>query len=307
MLEKPLVSVIVLTYNPDWIKFRNTLKSIIWQKDISFDVIICDDGSESDCFREAESFFHENGFSSFKLIKNTENQGTLKNTIRALSETDSKYVKMISPGDFLYDECTVRKFFDYAELNACDVCFGDMYYYSLDGNSNPVLYDNLRAPRNLRPWISNDYKKIRFNYLFCHDFVSGASLFCRRDVMLDYLTRLKDDVAYAEDYSLIWMLVEKKNILYAGSPIIFYEYGSGISTNGDRKWGEIRFRERFNLFTRLRKMKLISYMEFSFYASPSRGVRFLAMKFTDFMEWVHKKSVFVAVTDDVEKKIKKIL
>ena len=99
-----LVTICVLTYNPDWIKFRSTLRSIICQRNVDFDIVVSDDGSEENYFDKAEEFLKENNFSDYRFIANKQNQGTVKNTISALQNVESKYVKLISPGDFLYNE-----------------------------------------------------------------------------------------------------------------------------------------------------------------------------------------------------------
>ena len=43
--DSPEVTVIVVTYNQDLNKIIETLDSIVIQEEISFEIIICDDGS----------------------------------------------------------------------------------------------------------------------------------------------------------------------------------------------------------------------------------------------------------------------
>ena len=152
----PLVTVCVLTYNPDWVKFRNTLRSIICQKSVDFDIVVSDDGSKDDCFDKAELFFNENGFSSYKLVKKTENQGTVKNAISALQHTRGKYVKLISPGDLLYDENVLAEFVDFAEHNPAAAYFGNAVYYSLENTNRIKIHPDIHNPRDYYPWINDD-------------------------------------------------------------------------------------------------------------------------------------------------------
>lgn len=226
-----LVTVCVLTYNPNWIKFRNTLRSIVCQKNVDFDIVISDDGSKEDCFDKAESFFKENNYNSYKFVKNIDNQGTVKNAISALQHTDSKYVKLISPGDFLYDETSLYDFVDFAERNSAVVCFGNSVYYSVNDNGEIEFHNKKRYPKDLTPWIECDYKKIRRGYFYRRDYILGASLFCLREYLLGSLFILQDVVKYAEDTFLMYSITNKDKILFLNKPFVFYEYGSGISTH----------------------------------------------------------------------------
>ena len=47
------VSVILCTYNPDWRKLKATLLSAAMQENIDFEIVLTDDGSGEDHFREA--------------------------------------------------------------------------------------------------------------------------------------------------------------------------------------------------------------------------------------------------------------
>ncbi|MBR3578941.1 MAG: glycosyltransferase [Bacteroidales bacterium] len=228
-----LVSVIVATYNPDWTNFRNTLRSIICQENVDFDIVISDDGSKVDHFDKVEQFFQENNFHAYKLVKNTENQGTVKNVISALQNTDSQYIKGISPGDYLYDENTLYEFVKFAEKNPADAYFGNAVFYSVADNHEVIIYGDKRNPKDLTPWIEKNYRKIKRNYLYRMDYILGAAVFCKRQYICDYLLLLKDVVKYAEDMFLMYGITNKDNILYVNRTLVFYEYGSGISTNAD--------------------------------------------------------------------------
>lgn len=226
-----LVTVCVLTYNPDWTKFRNTLKSIICQKGVDFDIVISDDGSKDNCFDKAEEYLKENNFSAYRFIANKQNQGTVKNIISALQNVESKYIKLISPGDFLYDETVLAKFTDFAEKNPAAAYFGNAVYYASNINGEIKIYETLHNPKDLKPWIEKDQKKIRRNYLYRCDFILGASLFCNKIFFENYAKKLDGVVKYAEDMAILLMIVDKISVLYVNQSFVFYEYGWGISTN----------------------------------------------------------------------------
>ena len=98
------VSVIVACYNPDIVKLKKTINSILNQVGVSYEIIIADDGSEFEYKSEIEKWFKENQVKNYKLSFLPENQGTIKNIYFALSYCSGEYVKTISPGDLLISE-----------------------------------------------------------------------------------------------------------------------------------------------------------------------------------------------------------
>ena len=257
----PIVTVCVLTYNPDWIKFRNTLRSIICQKNVEFDIVISDDGSQENYFDKAEMYLKEYGFTAYRFIANKQNQGTVKNTISALRNVGSKYVKLISPGDFLYDENVLAKFVKFAKKNPAVAYFGNAVWYSVNNNEIKI-YEDLQQPWDLTPWIENDYKKIRRNYLCRFDYILGAAFFCDRAVFWDYINQLGDLAKYIEDFCYFWQIVDNKKILYVNDFLVFYEYGFDISTCSSEKWNDLIGKDKTNCMLELYKYGKISYLEF---------------------------------------------
>jgi len=211
------IAVLLVTYNPDWNKFRRTLYSIISQKNVEISLIIADDGSENDCFDFAEGYLKNNGFTSYKFVKNIKNLGTVKNILSGLSIINEKYVKLISPGDFLYDEDTLAEFCDFAEKNPAAFYFGNMFYYSLDKDNSITIYEDKKNPRDLRPWKKMDAKKIRWNYLVNRDYVCGAVSVYNTQKLSEYLMRISSFVKFAEDCSMIYMIANKESAYYTNT------------------------------------------------------------------------------------------
>ena len=57
-----IVSVLLVTYNADWNKLKQTIESIIAQKDVSFELIIADDGSKIRWDEQIQELCKEHGF-----------------------------------------------------------------------------------------------------------------------------------------------------------------------------------------------------------------------------------------------------
>lgn len=258
MNNKCKVTVVVISYNPVWEKLRNTLKSIVWQQNIDFEIIVADDGSENDCFDLVENFLKEKKFTNYKLIKNLFNQGIVKNVLSAVNVAEGKYIKLISPGDFLYDKNTLKEFIVFAEENPAAFYFGNTFYYYIDNNGIIYTYSDIKNPRDLRPWKSHNMRRIYKKYLVDCDYICGAAIMYNTQKFSKYLNEISTFVTFAEDCSMIYMIANKENAYYVNMQgCVWYEYGSGISTQKNDTWNQYIKRDNRNLFAHLLEMNLI--------------------------------------------------
>lgn len=248
------VTVLVVTYFPSWKKLKSTLLSIVCQKDVRFEIIISDDGSEEDYFHEAERFFAEHDFSDYKLVKNIKNLGTVNNYYNALCQSKGEYTYGISPGDMLYDEYTLIDLYSFSKQNGISVCFGDAIYYNLQGDKVNIVKKRHYVPK--RPWIYTDEISLDvMKYFFFYDnFILGATFFRRTDVAIKYIGKIKDLSRYVEDNtSTAFMLADGLRVIHFDKYVVWYEYGGGISTSSDNKWGKLLSADLNNCFAELRK------------------------------------------------------
>ena len=70
------LSVIFLTYNSAPEAVKESLKSIITQKDVDLEVIVADDGSKDNLKNVIKTFFDEYAFTDYKIVLNPENGGS---------------------------------------------------------------------------------------------------------------------------------------------------------------------------------------------------------------------------------------
>lgn len=233
------VSVVLLTYRPNWEKLQSTLKSVIQQRDVSFELIVSDDGSDEDMFQRIKEYLDCNQIQNYKLIKNIENVGVVNNLYNALLFAKGAYTYYISPGDMFYDDTALKKIYDFSVLNNIDVCFGDAVYYNTHGGSVNIVKRRYGVPR--RPWIYNkDIPMEEMKYFFFKDnFILGATVFRKTSVAIEYIGRIKNICKYIEDNtSFAFYLADGNRIYHYDGWIIWYEFGDGISTQNDKKWGE---------------------------------------------------------------------
>lgn len=231
-----MISVIVCTYNPELFKLERTLYSIAIQKNVEFEIIITDDGSVNNFKQQIKNFFLKLNFHQYLFIEHGTNNGTVKNIIDGVQHANGKYIYLISPGDILYDDHVLSDFYIFSEKNGIDFCFGQTVYYR---NQDEKIY---LYPSEL-PKVENIYKKNIYNQLiskiafFSGQQPVGASYFRKKDKMLLYLKQIEGKVKYVEDFPMSAMYLLENNKLYLlKRPVVFYEYGSGISTSKNEVW-----------------------------------------------------------------------
>lgn len=229
------VTVAVVTYNPDVQKLLATLRSILCQKNIRFEIVIADDGSIEPGFEFAEQLFIESGFTDYVLVRNKENRGTVWNLFSAIEKSRGRYVKTISPGDLLSDENVLSKWVEKTVQCDAQVSFSDAVYYR-EENGAAVVVQELAHPQVVSCYLKKDFETARYRYLIYNDLILGAALLCQREVMLRYLQEIVGKVVYAEDHIFRLMAYDRVPICYFPYNAVTYEVGSGISTSGNSVW-----------------------------------------------------------------------
>lgn len=244
------ISVALLCYNPDIIKLKRTIVSIIKQTNILFELIIADDGSkDKEYIEEIKNYLIEKQFNDYKIVSNIENQGTVKNLMSAVEAAEGKYIKDISPGDYLYDENTLNLFIQEVKNRKSKICFGKALYYSYN-NGQIKLYGR-QNPNVIEVYKKRNASKIRRNYFFFQDYILGASLCFEKEILLHNLDKLKRYVTYSEDLVVLLFLQNNIKVDYIDMPIIWYEYGTGISTEKSKRWQEIIYKEQKSVYKHL--------------------------------------------------------
>ncbi|SDB26507.1 Glycosyltransferase, GT2 family [Ruminococcaceae bacterium FB2012] len=230
------VSVVVVTYNPQINNLIYTLKSIVCQENVDFEIIIADDGSKQFDKDVIEKWFHDNNFSNYRLVLNAQNQGTMKNAFSGWSVAHGEYIKQLSPGDYLYSRHTLNNAIEKMKNNMYDLGFGMAASYALkDGEINLISNPN---PRDLSPYYVKDNRWIKYNYLIKRDYANGMSFIAKKEKLIKYASMLLDKVKYAEDCTYILMVADDNHIGYLEDYLIWYEYGVGISTRKSDIWSK---------------------------------------------------------------------
>lgn len=231
------LSVIVCAYNPSWKAMQFTLDSFLQQKNISYEIIIADDGSKDNLFQHIKKYFDQHNFLNYILIKNPVNKGTVCNLISGLNVANGEFVKTISPGDAIYGDNTLRKWIDFLKSENLSWAFSDAINYNLVNDEIIVVSDTCH-PMLTAPYVTKDFDERRWYYLVFGDIALGAAILARRDLQIKYCEIIKDKIIYAEDH--IWRMMMFDGIVggYFNNLSILYEYGTGVSTCGSEFWAQ---------------------------------------------------------------------
>ena len=223
-------SVIVITYNAIWDKLKLTLDSIIRQSFENFEIVMADDGSKEDVFDKVEAFFAENNFTRYTLVRNEQNQGTIKNLLSGLDKAQGRYIRMFGPGDLFFDENSLAGVYKFMSESGCEGCFGLMRGYYKD-ETGAIKTRPYTFPFDLKAYRDGDDAKITKNLTVFADNVSGASMCLSHEYMDEYLNRIAGKVIYLEDVFQVMAALDGRRLQLYDEYLILYEDSVGISTS----------------------------------------------------------------------------
>lgn len=246
------ISVVITFYNQDYNKLFQSLYSIICQNNIDFDIVITDDGSDNFDKNRIEKWFNNYSFHNFTIIANRKNQGTVLNTLVGWENAKAKYVKMLSPGDFLYDSNVLYNLVEYINHLDADICFGKIAPYRITRDGKIEII-NLSQPKDLSPYTNYDKKQIQKNYLIKKDYPCGMSFAGKRELMIRYIKKIAGKAKFFEDCTYILMVADGLNIRFWNNEVIWYEVGDGISTSGSQKGNKRAFEANRTTYNIIRK------------------------------------------------------
>lgn len=222
--EKYDFSVIVCCYNSELRKIKKTLLSIYKQQDVSFEMIISDDGSTQNYEREIKEYCSKLNFINVKYNFLKSNVGTLNNILSALEKCEGKYIKIFSPGDFLNGPYVLKKYKNYFLETNSGLLLSDAIHFTDDG----------KVIKKLSPysWNTTKIKYMRNNVCLYRDCLLGATI-CFDVKLSHYLYEVKDIVRLCEDFPFIYLcLAFNEKVTYIYDELIWYECGNGITSTG---------------------------------------------------------------------------
>lgn len=231
------LSIPIIQFNPDYDRLILTIDSILRQEGIEYEMIISDDGSDKDYFNELKCYFERKGINNYRFIKSKINNGTVQNCLRALSECKYEVIKPISPGDFFFGTKRLCHWIDSLYEKNTEWSISDVLCYKKEG-SFFYLESHPCRPYDIEVYKKEEWKKIRYNYIFKNDIAYGSAMLIKKNLFIRYLEEISSEVVYAEDNAFRLMACDEILPSYYPVTTIMYEWGEGVSTSNNPNWNE---------------------------------------------------------------------
>lgn len=231
------VTFLLATFNPSWDMLIKSVDSVIRQKNISIQLIVCDDGSAENYFRELEKYFEKKGFTEYMLLTSGYNQGTVRNVLQAKDVSKGRYICAFGAGDYIYKDTVFDHWVKYCDELEAKMSFGEIVNYQVTEKGDlPVRVRSiphclwLYKKRNRNPHME------MYDYLLVNDHVCGVAWLSDREAFFKYTGMLDGRVIYADDDHFRLMIYDGIKIFYFNEKVMYYENGIGVSTANNEKW-----------------------------------------------------------------------
>lgn len=207
-MEKPLVSIVVVSYNHG--KYiKENLNSVRSQTYDNIQLIVADDASKDNSVEIFEQWLSENNYTAEKNY-HQENTGLATTLNECLELAKGKYIKIIAADDHLHPEY-IEKCVSKLIEEQSHVVFTQAY--SIDGNSHILNANFFPIPNNPTEKIEEKLSK--------GNFISGSTLFYDLAI-LKTIGNYKKDVLL-EDYDFILRVISNDfRISYINENLIYY-------------------------------------------------------------------------------------
>lgn len=227
-------SVLLLNYNASEDQMDRTIQSVVKQKDVEFEIIVCDDYSKDNHFDYIEALFESYGFTNYTMLPAEKNVGTVRNILRGLEVAKGKYAKPLGMGDLLYDDMTLKKVYDFMSKDNLRSCFGLINSYTIkDGETYPAEHT---SPFDIELYRNMNVKRLAKNIVLAEDWVSGVCIFGTTEYYKYYLGMMKDRVIYCEDWATGLAMVDGEYLKLLDEYVVVYEVGTGVTTDKKNAW-----------------------------------------------------------------------
>ncbi|MDR0829366.1 MAG: glycosyltransferase [Prevotellaceae bacterium] len=234
IVKKPVVSVIVLTYNQENL-LKQCLDSIISQKcNFTYELIIGEDCS-TDTTRNICKKYQEQNPAIIKLLLQETNQGLMKNFVDLLSLCRGKYIAHCAGDDYWCDDLKLQKQYDYLENNS-DFGFVRTGFYHLYNKKGLVVGTGYS---NEIGWVFNDDAKYG-------TVAAAATIFFKRNLLkyldLDEFVKRKFSI---EDYPMQAILAKYTKFGYISDVTAVFRQTTDSGSRPQSSQGRIRYVEGY--------------------------------------------------------------
>ncbi len=191
MINQPLVSIIVVTYNSA--KFViETLESAHLQSYKNIELLVTDDSSSDNTVDLCENWGLSNSsrFAKLTIIKSRQNKGIASNCNKGVSAASGEWIKLIAGDDILLPNC-VEDYVAFAKATPdAKIIVGGLEYFGSDVKSvwfPPAIFQKKNAYEQYRYQIRHGTA------------IMGASPFIKKTVF-DEIGAFNNNYQFSEDF-----------------------------------------------------------------------------------------------------------
>lgn len=225
-IEKPLVSVIICTYNQEQY-INQCIDSILQQKtDFQFEIIIgedCGKDNTKKICKEYQKKYPER----IKLLLNETNSGVLKNWFDCILKSKGKYIMTCGGDDFWHHDGKIQLQVEYMENNNnCGIMYSDYDLYN--SITNTIHHSYLKSNSVLTP--EGRIQKFIFEGK-AH--MLAATLCFRKDLIIKYIdiSRFVELRFPIEDWPTLVVLSYYTDVKFLDFSTVTYRKGHDSISN----------------------------------------------------------------------------
>lgn len=226
------ITAIITVYNQPVRSTLVSLASAALQQGCDVKVLVADDCSSSDHSATFGDFLAYIGVRSFEIVRARSNLKTVANIKNALGSADAPYVKCFGSGDLLYAQHTLLDIIEHLSNGNAPSGFGEILVYQ-GGKGSGAPFQAPRAAGLYQDDSPALRRRLLREQLLKADWIPGGSQFFSTDLLKRLLSILSEQchVKYCEDFAMTLQLFESMPS-YLHSPVLWYEFGGGISSSG---------------------------------------------------------------------------
>jgi len=219
--NKPLISIITVVYNADYL-IEKTILSVINQTYENKEHIIIDGNSKDKTLEIIKKY---DNYISYWLSE--DDNGLYDAMNKGLGHASGDYVLFLNAGDTFYENNTLENIFSSLSYSP-DIIYGETMI--VDKDFNEIGLRRLKTPDKLT------WKSFRMGMLVCHQ-----SIFIKRSITEPYDTRYK----ITADYEWVLRMLTKSKSIYNSGKIISKFLDGGLN----KQYFFSALKERFIIMT----------------------------------------------------------
>lgn len=228
-MEKPLVSVCVVTYNSaEYI--LETLESIKVQTYPNIELIVSDDCSTDETVEVCRKWIEKNltRFIHAKLISSDVNTGVSANCNRGYSIAQGEWIKGIAGDDILFPDC-IAQFFEL--YDGIDDIVGGMMQGFYTNAANEKCYIKQTIPYYSAMIKYKMSTEQQLHHILRANFVAAPTVFMRKEIW-ERMGGFDENYKMMEDYPF-WVKCLSKGyrIGFIDSLVVYYRFGNSLTSS----------------------------------------------------------------------------